>query len=67
MQTGLAHIAKQTIGLLVAIIMLNACQSPKVSPAKLADIVNISDKYIVSGSFILSPNLNAPVGEVGFS
>ena len=34
-------------------------------PARFADIVKISERYIVSGSFDFSPILNAGVGEVG--
>jgi hypothetical protein len=35
------------------------------TPARFTDIVNISDRYIESGSEDLSPNLKAGVGEVG--
>ena len=36
-------------------------------PAIFAGIVNISFKYICKGSSILSPILNAVVGEVGIA
>ena len=35
------------------------------SPARFADIVKISDRYILSGSPVFSPILNAAVGDVG--
>ena len=34
-------------------------------PARFAEIVKMSERYIVSGSLIFSPILNAAVGEVG--
>jgi len=34
-------------------------------PARLAEIVKISDKYILKGSSVRSPILKAQVGEVG--
>ena len=34
-------------------------------PARFAEIVNISERYIVRGSLIFSPILKAAVGEVG--
>ena len=34
-------------------------------PDKFAGIVNISERYMLRGSFNFSPNLNAAVGDVG--
>ena len=34
-------------------------------PARFAEIVNISERYIVSGSSVFSPILKAGVGDVG--
>ena len=35
------------------------------TPARLADMVKMSERYMVSGSEILSPILKATVGDVG--
>ena len=36
-------------------------------PARLQDMVNMSERYMVRGSSVFSPNLKAAVGEVGVS
>ncbi len=35
------------------------------SPARFAETVKMSERYIVSGSLVFSPSLNAGVGVVG--